>query len=145
MSRVTAAIGSILFFFLAPGTVAGLVPWWITRWSLASTSPSLAVIGGLVAAAGLAALIACFARFVLDGGGTPAPVAPTRTLVITGLYRHVRNPMYVAVTAIIFGQALIFASLALIAYGAVVWLAKISAWPKMIAVTATYIGLRTCR
>ena len=48
-----------------------------------------------------------FARFVLEGGGTPAPVAPTERLVVGGLYRHVRNPMYVAVGATIVGQALL--------------------------------------
>jgi len=123
MTRPAAAIGSILFFFLAPGTVAGLIPWWITRWEFGAPGLALSLAGGLIVVAGLVGLIACFTRFALEGLGTPAPVAPTKTLVVTGLYRRVRNPMYVAVTAIILGQALMFVSLPLVAYGAVIWLA----------------------
>ena len=59
---------------------------------------------------GLVAVIACFVRFVTEGAGTPAPVAPTETLVVGGLYRHVRNPMYVAVASVIGGEALLFRS-----------------------------------
>lgn len=123
MTRCAAAIGSILFFFLAPGTIAGLIPWWITRWDMAASNQALMAAGGLIVAAGLAGLVACFARFAVEGLGTPAPVAPTKVLVIGGLYRFVRNPMFVAVTAIILGQALTFASLAVAAYGLVIWLA----------------------
>ena len=123
MTRPAAAIGSILFFFLAPGTVAGLIPWWISGWDTRGSHPALIAVGATWIVVGLTALIRCFARFATDGQGTPAPVAPTKTLVITGLYRRVRNPMYVAVTAIILGQALVFASPTLAAYGAVIWLA----------------------
>jgi protein-S-isoprenylcysteine O-methyltransferase Ste14 len=123
MNRTGAILGSILFFFLAPGTVAGLIPWWITRWDLSYSNAVLMTVGGLLILAGLAALVASFARFALDGLGTPAPVAPPGTLVVTGLYRHVRNPMYVAVMAIVLGQALVFYSPALVAYAVAVWLA----------------------
>jgi len=58
----------------------------------------------------------------MKGLGTPAPVFPTRYLVVTGLYRYVRNPMYVAVVAVIVGQGLIFANARVLEYGAVVWL-----------------------
>ena len=123
MTRPAAAFGSILFFVLAPGTVAGLIPGWITRWDLSWSNPPLIVIGATWVVVGLIALVRCFARFATDGSGTPAPVAPTKSLVVTGLYRRVRNPMYLAVAMILFGQALMFASAALIAYGLVVWLA----------------------
>ena len=123
MTRPVAIVGSILFLLFVPGTFAGLIPWWITHWDPGYSNPALMVVGSLLVAAGLFALIASFARFALDGLGTPAPVAPPSTLVVTGLYRYVRNPMYVAVTLIIFGQALMFANAALIAYGVVVWLA----------------------
>ncbi len=64
-------------------------------------------IGGLtLLAAGVLVLVHAFARFVVEGLGTPAPVAPTEHLVMGGLYRYVRNPMYLAVGAIILGQAL---------------------------------------
>ena len=59
---------------------------------------------------GLLAAIACFVRFVTEGRGTPAPLAPTEQLVVGGLYRFVRNPMYVAVASMIAGQALLFRS-----------------------------------
>ena len=123
MTRPVAIAGSILFFLFVPGTFAGLIPWWFTRWDPGYSNPALLVVGGVLAGAGLLALIASFARFALDGLGTPAPVAPPSTLVVTGLYRFVRNPMYVAVTLIIIGQALMFASAVLTAYGVLVWLA----------------------
>jgi protein-S-isoprenylcysteine O-methyltransferase Ste14 len=67
-------------------------------------------------------LLDSFARFALQGIGTPAPVFPTRHLVISGLYRYVRNPMYVSVVLTILGQGLVFGNLTLIEYGALVWL-----------------------
>jgi protein-S-isoprenylcysteine O-methyltransferase Ste14 len=71
-------------------------------------------------------LISAFARFVTEGLGTPAPVAPTERLVVGGLYRHVRNPMYLAVLAAIVGQALILGRAALLVYGAVVAVAFVA-------------------
>ena len=67
-------------------------------------------------------LVETFARFALQGRGTPAPVYPTETLVVTGSYRFVRNPMYVAVVSLILGQGLLFGNLAVLAYGAAIWL-----------------------
>ena len=63
-----------------------------------------------------------FARFALQGSGTPAPIAPTRNLVVTGLYRYVRNPIYIAVVAVTFGQAILFGDWRLLWYGALLWL-----------------------
>ena len=68
-------------------------------------------------------LLDSFARFALEGLGTPAPIAPPRNLVVSGLYRHVRNPIYVAVVAVILGQAVLFADWRLLGYGALIWLA----------------------
>jgi protein-S-isoprenylcysteine O-methyltransferase Ste14 len=121
MHRGTAAIGSIVFFVVAPGTVAGLIPWWLTSWQVDGAWLPLQVLGAIVIAAGLAVLVQAFARFVIDGFGTPAPVAPTDELVVSGLYRHVRNPMYVAVVAIIAGQALLFGQEVLFIYAASMW------------------------
>jgi protein-S-isoprenylcysteine O-methyltransferase Ste14 len=121
MKRGTAAIGSIVFFVAAPGTVAGLIPWWLTSWQIEDAWLPLQVVGALVIAAGLAVLVQAFVRFVVDGFGTPAPVAPTEELVISGLYRHVRNPMYIAVVAIIAGQALVFGQPVVLAYAAAMW------------------------
>jgi protein-S-isoprenylcysteine O-methyltransferase Ste14 len=124
MNRTEALIGSAAFFVLAPGTVAGLIPWLITHWRFGEgASTGVSIVGGVLIALSLALLIECFTRFALKGEGTPAPVAPTQRLVISGAYARVRNPMYVAVTGLIFGQALLFASAALIAYGITVWFA----------------------
>jgi protein-S-isoprenylcysteine O-methyltransferase Ste14 len=72
-------------------------------------------------AAGVAIVAECFLRFAIVGLGTPAPVAPTRSLVVSGLYRYVRNPMYVGVLATLVGQALLFGSLGLLVYASLVW------------------------
>jgi protein-S-isoprenylcysteine O-methyltransferase Ste14 len=123
MRRSMAATGTAVFFALAPGTVAGLVPWWLTGWRLgrplADWAP-LRVLGALLVGAGLGVLVHAFVRFVVEGLGTPAPVAPTERLVVGGLYRHVRNPMYLAVVAAIVGQALLLWQWVLVPYAAVV-------------------------
>ncbi|HSK95507.1 MAG TPA: isoprenylcysteine carboxylmethyltransferase family protein [Euzebyales bacterium] len=126
MRTPVAAVGSAVFFVVAPGVVAGVVPWWLTRWRVADPTPFwmiARVVGALLVLAGLVALIRAFARFVLEGHGTPAPVAPTERLVIGGLYRYVRNPMYVAVLAIIAGQGLALGQLVLLWYALIVWVA----------------------
>jgi protein-S-isoprenylcysteine O-methyltransferase Ste14 len=125
VNRLSAAAGSAVFLVIAPGVVAGAVPWWISQWRMDPPLlgvAALRIVGGAMAAAGAIVLVACFARFALDGLGTPAPVLPTRHLVVAGWYRYVRNPMYVAVVAAILGQALLFGNTGLLVYGAVVWL-----------------------
>ncbi len=120
--RKGALLGSAAFFIVAPGTVAGLIPWLITHWRFGEdASFGVGAVGVALAIVGLVVLIECFMRFATKGGGTPAPVAPTKDLVVSGLYAHVRNPMYIGVLLIIFGQAMLFASAALIAYGVAVW------------------------
>jgi protein-S-isoprenylcysteine O-methyltransferase Ste14 len=119
--RLRAAAGTFAFLVLAPGVVAGLVPWLLTGWRVRSPLPYWApvrVAGALLVAAGVAVLLPAFARFAVEGIGTPAPVAPTERLVVGGLYRYVRNPMYLAVTAIIAGQALALGQLVLLPYAA---------------------------
>ena len=116
-----AALGSAAFLVLAPGVVAGLVPWLLTGWSDNGAPAAMQVAGALMIVAGVTALLHAFARFVTEGRGTPAPVAPTEGLVVGGLYRYVRNPMYVAVLAAIGGQALLFGRWVLVAYGACVF------------------------
>lgn len=121
MRKPSAIAGSAVFFVLAPGVVAGLVPWWLTeRYGLPLAPWPLVAAGAVLIAASLAVLLHAFARFALEGTGTPAPVAPTDKLVVGGVYRYVRNPMYVAVISIILGQSLIFAHWPLVAYAALV-------------------------
>jgi protein-S-isoprenylcysteine O-methyltransferase Ste14 len=83
----------------------------------------LRVLGVILIVAGVPVLVDSFARFALQGVGTPAPVFPTKQLVVTGLYRFVRNPMYVAVVSVILGQGLVLGSIRILEYGALVWLA----------------------
>jgi protein-S-isoprenylcysteine O-methyltransferase Ste14 len=119
MRFATAAAGSSLFFALAPGVVAGVVPWWLTGWDAEPAWLPLRVLGVLLVAAGAAVLVHAFSRFVAEGLGTPAPVAPTRHLVVGGLYRWVRNPMYLAVVSCVAGQALLLGRSVLWVYAAV--------------------------
>jgi protein-S-isoprenylcysteine O-methyltransferase Ste14 len=121
MRKMTAVGGSAVFLVVAPGVVAGLVPWWLTQWRMGAGYPvPVRVFGAAVTGAGTAALLGAFAQFALDGRGTPAPPAPTEQLVMRGLYRYVRNPMYLAVLAVITGQALVLGRPVLLGYGAVV-------------------------
>jgi len=123
--RVQAAAGSILFLALAPGVVAGLVPWLLTRWHSAGAPAWLQALGWISVAAGAAVLLEAFGRFVAEGVGTPAPAAPTEKLVVSGFYRYVRNPMYLAVASVILGQAALLGRWLLVGYalvfGAIVW------------------------
>jgi protein-S-isoprenylcysteine O-methyltransferase Ste14 len=124
--KIHALAGSVLFFAIAPGTVGGYLPWLITGWRM--KAPFMhqewsRAVGIVLVLAGLVPLVDSFRRFVVEGLGTPAPVAPPGHLVVTGFYRRVRNPMYVALLAIILGQALLFADRNLLWYGGVIWLA----------------------
>jgi len=121
--RIKAALGSLAFLVIAPGVVGGLIPWLITDWRPLPPSDgpgALRWTGLILIGAGLGVVLEAFARFAWQGLGTPAPVAPTRILVVGGFYRFVRNPIYVAVTAVIFGQAVLFASWGVALYGVVI-------------------------
>ena len=125
MRKTLAVIGSTIFLFIAPGFIAGWVPWRISHWRVEPPFFGLILfrfVGVLLISVGLVIILDSFGRFALQGLGTPAPVFPTRHLVVTGLYRYVRNPMYVAVVSAILGQALLLGNVALLEYGALVWL-----------------------
>src|ERR671921_562243 len=91
MRRSTAAVGSALFFLLAPGVVVGLVPWALTGgWQVREPLPYWAparMLGGVVLLAGVIVLVQAFVRFVVEGLGTPAPVAAPERLVVGGVFR----------------------------------------------------------
>ncbi len=125
--RLRASLGTAAFFLAAPAVVAGLVPWLITDWQVDERLPvPLRAAGALLAVLAIVSLVSSFAKFAIEGLGTPSPTAPTKHLVVSGLYRFVRNPMYVAVLTIIVGQALLLGSAALVAYAALVALAVVS-------------------
>ena len=127
MNRARAAIGSAVFFVLAPGVVMGLVPWLLTGWRVRDPLPFWApvrVVGAALVVAGAAVMAQAFVRFVVEGLGTPAPVAAPDRLVVGGLYRYVRNPMYVAGLAAIVGQVMLLGQFGLLLYAAAVGVAS---------------------
>ena len=126
MRRPIAAVGSAVFFLVGPGVVGCLIPWLLTGgWQVREPLPYWApmrVLGVILLVAGVIVVIQAFVRFVVEGLGTPAPVAAPERLVVGGVYRYVRNPMYVAILAAIVGQALILGQLGLLLYAAAIWL-----------------------
>jgi protein-S-isoprenylcysteine O-methyltransferase Ste14 len=125
VQRSAAGVGTAVFFVVGPGLVAGLVPWLISGWQVRGPVSPLAIIrmalGGVLLVLAIVVLVRAFARFVMEGRGTPAPVAPPERLVVGGDYRFVRNPMYLAVITAVLGQAMIFGSLGLLVYAVALW------------------------
>jgi protein-S-isoprenylcysteine O-methyltransferase Ste14 len=120
-SSVWLALRSLLWTILLPGVFAGYVPWRLfglgqTQFDL--TSPTQ-LLGLVCIGVGVALLAACIFEFARRGRGTLSPVDAPRHLVVRGLYRYVRNPMYLSVTMIILGEALVAHSVALAVYWAV--------------------------
>ena len=119
MRRLNAILGTTLFLVLVPGSLAVYIPWLITDWTIAPPLlgfPLFRILGVLMIAAGAPLLLDCFIRFAIQGLGTPAPIAAPQRLVVTGIYRHTRNPMYVAVFFLTLGQALLFGSIPMLEY-----------------------------
>ncbi len=113
------AVKTLVFAILVPGTVTVLIPF-----RLISSHPDaerfdslpLRLLGALAILLGALLGAWCLWLFVSKGKGTPAPIDPPKHLVVTGPYRHVRNPMYVAVTMILLGESAFFGSGALLLY-----------------------------
>jgi protein-S-isoprenylcysteine O-methyltransferase Ste14 len=114
---------NLVFTVLVPGTVAGLVPYWIAsssgHWGWQGAGP-LQLLGSVVLGGGLGVYLRCLIDFG-SAGGTPAPIDPPKELVVHGLYRYSRNPMYVGVLSIIAGQALILEALPLALYACAIF------------------------
>jgi protein-S-isoprenylcysteine O-methyltransferase Ste14 len=114
---------TLLFTLLVPGTVIVYVPY-----TLAVPVPALAfsrqtILAAVVILLGAAGYFATAFRFAVVGRGTPAPIAPTKTLVASGLHRYVRNPMYIAVLLVVAGEAVLYHSWAVARYAAFLFLA----------------------
>src|SRR5689334_20249304 len=123
--RVRAWVGTVVFLVVTPGVVAGLIPGLITGWRIPWTGGwvwPVAIVAAVLIGSGIVFLLDAFVRFA-RADGTPAPPMPTAHLVVVGPYRYVRNPMYLAVLAIILGQALLFGSVGALIYAGVVLLA----------------------
>jgi protein-S-isoprenylcysteine O-methyltransferase Ste14 len=122
-SPALLAVGTTIFFLLLPLQVAGTGPWLLSRWRMGPPFWGWAgfrTVGVALIAAGVPVLLAAIVRFVRQGRGVPAPVLTARHLVVTGLYRYVRNPMYVAVVSVIVGQGLLLGSGPVLRYAVVV-------------------------
>jgi protein-S-isoprenylcysteine O-methyltransferase Ste14 len=111
----------IFVCFVGPGPVIGLVPYWLSGWHLATPIAQWRYLGILMTVVGLIPLADSIIRFVREGRGTPEPLHPTETLVVSGLYRYVRNPMYVGVITMIFGEAVFLDNRHVAEYGAIAW------------------------
>jgi steroid 5-alpha reductase family enzyme len=121
-SSTSLAFRSVLWTLLLPGLFAGYLPWryfGLNRAVIALSDP-IAVLGVVVIAVGVVLLAACIVEFARSGKGTLSPVDPPRRLVVGGLYRYVRNPMYLSVTTIVLGEVLVTRSQALALYW-VIW------------------------
>ncbi len=123
---VSLLLRNLFFTILQPGLVAGLVPYLILRWQGRSLVPEkmgaveiAALVTGVV---GLIIMIACILRFAYEGKGTLSPLDPTKRLVVKGLYRYSRNPMYVGLMMILISQAAFWRSLPLAVYVVVVFI-----------------------
>jgi protein-S-isoprenylcysteine O-methyltransferase Ste14 len=118
MTRALAPVlKTIVFTIFVPGTVGVLGPWWIAGGFHRPGAGLLAWLGIALIAVGAAIYFRCAWEFAVRGLGTPAPIAPTKFLVTTALHRHVRNPMYIGVALVIFGEAVLFRSLHIAEYG----------------------------
>ncbi len=118
---------NFLFTILQPGVVTVLIPFLILYYSRTELLPerwtALNVAGAVVMVAGTCILLNCVLRFATEGKGTISPIDPTKKLVIRGLYKYSRNPMYVGVMFIMIGEAVFIWSLALAIYAAIVFAA----------------------
>ncbi len=110
---------NLVFTLLVPGTVAGYLPWWIARDRPLASGAALAAGIALLALGG-AIYAWCVWDFATFGRGTPAPIDAPRRLVVRGLYRYTRNPMYVGVFTVVLGQAALFRSMGLLVYAVAV-------------------------
>jgi protein-S-isoprenylcysteine O-methyltransferase Ste14 len=118
MSGFWLGARSLLWTLLLPGFFAGYAPWQffgVSEVDLSLNDP-LHIAGVAIAGTGVALLLACIFEFARSGRGTLSPADPPRELVVQGLYRYVRNPMYLSVLTIVLGEILLTRSVELMVY-----------------------------
>jgi protein-S-isoprenylcysteine O-methyltransferase Ste14 len=117
----------LFFTILQPGVVGVLIPYLLLRNSCNTFFPTEWTVwhfaGAFLIVVGAAILLRCVLRFVTEGKGTISPVDPTKKLIIKGLYKYSRNPMYVGMMILLAGEAIFWRSLALTIYAAVIFVA----------------------
>jgi len=106
-----------IFSFILPITVLVFVPLWIEKdWTIRVNFSLFA--GSILVLIGLMIMVVCISAFIRIGRGTLAPWSPTKKLVITGLYRYVRNPMIFGVLIALIGEAFALRSLNILIWAA---------------------------
>lgn len=103
---------NLFFTILQPGLVAGLAPYWILK---SAGIPIFTVhdrlqhyLAIILFLCGFIIMLLCILRFALEGRGTLSPADPTKKLVISGLYKYSRNPMYVGVMLMLIGESVYY-------------------------------------
>lgn len=120
-----ALFKTAVFTVVVPGTVGVLIPaWFVSEAGGRETRPPVSWrwIGLLPLVAGASVYPICAWEFAVTGLGTPAPIDMPRKLVAKGLYRFVRNPMYLGVASLVVGQAVLFGSIRVLVYIVLVWI-----------------------
>ena len=124
---ISLFLRNLFFTVLQPGIVAGLIPYMIIRRKMEMIVHPQAdvylLVGGFLFVAGLCIMTACIVSFAVKGKGTLSPADPTKYLVITGLYRYSRNPMYIGVLLILASEAVYFNTFTLWIYFAFIFMA----------------------
>jgi protein-S-isoprenylcysteine O-methyltransferase Ste14 len=111
---------TLLFTVAVPGTVTVVIPYLLLAPRAQFEVGYVTLLGAVVIGLGVVIFLRCTWDFAFQGLGTPAPIDPPKLLVAKGLYRYLRNPMYVGVELIVLGQAILFQSRRLVIYAAVV-------------------------
>jgi protein-S-isoprenylcysteine O-methyltransferase Ste14 len=123
-SRRRNVIVSALFTaFGGPGIALGWAPLWMTRFRIPAAEPRWQMLlAAALVLAGVSPGLESIRRFVVVGRGTLVPTAPTEHLVVSGFYRHVRNPRYVGVLIALAGEVLLFRSRGVLLFAVLLWL-----------------------
>ena len=119
---VQLLLKNLIFTVAVPGTVAFYIPLFVFSYGDIALSP-FSIVGGLLVVIGCSIYLWCISDFNFAGRGTPAPIDPPKALVVKGLYRYSRNPMYVGVVLIIYGWSLLFLSGPIAIYGSIIFAA----------------------
>lgn len=114
------ALKALVFSVCVPGSVAVWAPLWLARDETRNASAFARLGGAALVVGGVSIFAWCAVDFVRSGRGTPAPIDAPRHLVVRGLYRHVRNPMYVGMAHALLGWTLLVPSAKLFVYAAIV-------------------------
>jgi protein-S-isoprenylcysteine O-methyltransferase Ste14 len=123
-TRRSVVVSLLFIVFGGPGFVLVYIPYWITRFRIPAGEPVWQIVlAAVLIAAGAAPSFDSMKRFVFVGRGTLVPAVPTERLVVSGFYRHVRNPMYTGLLVVLAGEAMLFESRNLVLYIAAIWLA----------------------